>query len=256
MIKMKLYGGIGNQLFQWAFAKSLSVTNNCSYILDDSHYEICNKHFYTLDRLPKLQDECKLSRDQSCDFRVIDPLNYVEIQNLPNDKTFYFDGYWQCEKYFKQHEDVIRSYLEPHGDIKERLLSRYGSKLNNSVSIHVRRTDYLDSNGFHPVADNNYYEKALESVGQIDNIFIFSDDLKWCKNTFKADNIVFAEGNSNVEDLWLMSMCSNNIIANSSYSWWGSWLNSNPNKTVVAPSKWFGIQNNNKQVYLDSWIVI
>lgn len=253
---MKLYGGIGNQLFQWAYAKSMSLDNNLDYVFDDSHYEICYKHFYALDRIPAIQQECKLSRDRQADHIVNDPLQYQPLHNLPSNKTFYFDGYWQCERYFRHHADLIRSLLKPQGEIKERLLSRYRDSLKNSVSLHVRRSDYLDSNGFHPVMGPEYYEKALEAVGPVDNILIFSDDIPWCKDTFKFDQRVFVEGNNNIEDLWLMSMCDHNIIANSSYSWWGSWLNDNPDKKVVAPSNWFGNFGNNQQIYLKDWIVI
>ena len=254
MIKMKLYGGIGNQLFQWAYAKSMSLDNDMDYVFDDSHYELCYKHFYALDRIPAIQKECVLSRDKKADAVFHDPSQYIPLGNLPKDKSFYFDGYWQCERYFKHHEDIIRNCLKPRGEIKERLLSRYN--LNNSVALHVRRSDYLDSNGFHPVMGTNYYEKAMKEIGHADNILIFSDDIPWCKNTLKFDNMVFVEGNNNIEDLWLMSMCDHNIIANSSYSWWGSWINENPNKKVVAPSNWFGNSANNQQIYLKDWIVI
>ena len=122
--------------------------------------------------------------------------------------------------------------------------------------MHIRRNDYLTSDGFHPVMASSYYDKALSAVGPVDNILVFSDDIPWCKDTFNYDNMTFAEGNNNVEDLWLMSMCDHNIIANSSFSWWGSWLNCDIDKKVVAPSNWFGNANNNQQIYLDDWIVI
>lgn len=256
MIRMKLYGGLGNQLFQWAYAKSLSLDNGADYVFDDSHYELCYKHFYALDRIPAIKNECKLSRDQSVKYRVHDPMTYRPLAELPTDGDVYFDGYWQCEKYFKHNESEIRKLLTPQGEIKDRLQSRYENKLSNSVFMHIRRNDYLTSDGFHPVMSSSYYDKALTSVSDVDNILIFSDDIPWCKNTFDYTNVTFVEGNNNVEDLWLMSMCDHSIIANSSFSWWGSWLNNNPNKKVIAPSKWFGNSNNNQQIYLNDWIVI
>tara|TARA_R110000744_G_C18907077_1_gene510043 strand:- start:113 stop:463 length:351 start_codon:yes stop_codon:yes gene_type:complete len=116
----------------------------------------------------------------------------------------------------------------------------------------------VDSNGCHPVLDLNYYTKALENLKDVSNILVFSDDIPWCKEVFKFKNMTFIEGNNNIEDLVLMSMCSHNIIANSSFSWWGSWLNENPDKIVVAPKTWFGAQlpGNNNHAYLSNWITI
>jgi len=266
MIKMKLYGGIGNQLFQWAYAKRLSLDNDMIYQLDDSHYELCKKHFYALDQIPGIKNECIISRDNTANIILEDPFHYIPLPRLRARNLFYtvyFDGYWQSEKYFENHKDTIYSLLKPVGDIKDRLLLKYGNNLTNSVSIHVRRSDYLNSNGFHPVLGPDYYKKALEIVGDVDNILIFSDDISWCKETFRFDQQLFVEGNTNLEDLWLMSMCNHNIIANSSFSWWGSWLNKKENKIVVAPNKWFGDfspewckEANPRLIYLDNWILV
>jgi hypothetical protein len=88
------------------------------------------------------------------------------------------------------------------------------------------------------------YKDALDIIGYYDKLYILSDDIDWCKENLKFDNMVFVQNDSDVEDLWTMSLCKHNIIANSSFSWWGAWLNSNPDKIVVAPSKWFGTNLN------------
>ena len=124
--------------------------------------------------------------------------------------------------------------------------------------MHIRRTDYTTSNGYHPVQTVEYYKKALEIIGEYDKLFIFSDDIEWCRNNLKFDNMIFIEGNTDIEDLYLISLCKHNIIANSSFSWWGAWLNKNPNKKVIAPSKWFGdmANLNESDIVPEGWIRI
>jgi hypothetical protein len=112
------------------------------------------------------------------------------------------------------------------------------------VSLHVRRTDYVTSNGYHPVQSIEYYKNAIDIIGDYDYIFVFSDDIQWCKDNLKFKNMVFMEGFSDIEDLHIMSLCQNNIIANSSFSWWGAWLNIHPEKKIIAPTNWFGEQAN------------
>ena len=107
------------------------------------------------------------------------------------------------------------------------------------VSVHVRRADYLNIPEHHTNLQVEYYERAMKNFEGYSPV-IFSDDIEWCKNNLNFNNMVLVEGNSDVEDLWLMSLCKNNIIVNSSFSWWGAYLNKNVDKVVIAPSKWFG----------------
>ena len=103
-----------------------------------------------------------------------------------------------------------------------------------------------------------YYRSAVDLIGKEKLFFIFSDDINWCKNNFDfIENKFFIENNKDYEDLILMSLCSHNIIANSSFSWWGAWLNSNPNKIIISPKKWFGNKynfHNTKDLYNEKWI--
>ncbi len=258
MIVMKLQGGLGNQLFQWAYAKTMSLKFGVDYTLDKSNFDVCFKHFYALDRLPSIENDYKdLVKSPEGLIHITDPLR-LNITSIDPKLNYYFDGFWQSEQYFINNSDTIRSYIKPFKGVKDYLHIRYSSILDNSVSLHVRRTDYVDSNGCHPVLDLNYYTKALENLKDVNNILVFSDDIPWCKEVFKFENMTFIEGNNNIEDLVLMSMCSHNIIANSSFSWWGSWLNENPDKIVVAPKTWFGAQlpGNNNHAYLSNWITI
>ncbi|MFH0972649.1 MAG: alpha-1,2-fucosyltransferase, partial [Patescibacteria group bacterium] len=186
-----------------------------------------------------------------------------EILKLKDD--IFLDGYWQTEKYFKDIEDIIRSEFTlktEYSNLNPELIAKISSC--NSVSMHIRRGDYItnqNTNEFHGICFLDYYKKAINLIAEKfpnPTIFIFSDDLKWCKENIKIKYpIVFVKGNKNYEDLIMMSKCSHNIIANSSFSWWGAWLNNNPNKIVIAPQKWLNNPNiNYSDIIPSTWIKI
>ncbi len=174
---------------------------------------------------------------------------------IPYQKDINLTGYFQSEKYFRDCGELIRHHYEPRIDIANKIRTKYADVLNNAVSIHVRRGDYLLYPDKHPVCDMNYYNKAMEIFDGA-TFIICSNDMEWCKNNFKGKNIVFSDGDE-VEDLFLQSFCQHNIIANSSFSWWGAWLNENKNKVVVAPKKWFGPNYfSSRDLCPDEWIKI
>ena len=121
-------------------------------------------------------------------------------------------------------------------------------------AVHVRRTDYAKSNGFHNMLDMDYYDEAISNIGS-GKYVIFSDDIEWCRRSLKFKNLFFVEGNSSWEDLFLMSLCNNNIMANSTFSWWAAFLNKNKNKRIIFPSKWFGKKCKHKtnDMFPTSW---
>ena len=180
-------------------------------------------------------------------------LNKKTLKN--NNQNIYLDGYWQNEKYFNDIEKVIlkeftlkNEFLIKNKKLKETI------KNTNSISIHIRRSDYIKNkktNEIHGVCTTDYYQKAIKKIIENNNnihIFVFSDDILWAKNNLKFNfPISFIVGNKDYEDLILMSLCKHNIIANSSFSWWGAWLNKNPKKIVIAPQRWFNNLNKNKQ---------
>jgi hemerythrin len=160
----------------------------------------------------------------------------------------YFEGYWQSFRYFEQHEDIIRhlfdlSYLQQEEQLREYIADIRSA---TSVSLHVRRGDYLINTitkNLYPVCDVEYYKKAIEYIRQAEKqavkIFIFSDDIEWCKKNLPVEEEhIFIRTDTDAHDLYLMSICRHNIIANSSFSWWGAWLNTHSSKIVVAPSNW------------------
>lgn len=172
-----------------------------------------------------------------------------EYYSIPN--AVAIDGYFQSEKYFMDHRAQILDLFSPTPDIQKYIISKYGKLLkNNSCSIHVRRGDYLNSPN-HPVLSLKYYDKAMLEVCNSypkTNFLIFSDDIDWCKSSFIGKEFTFIEGEKDYLDLYIMAKCKNNIIANSTFSWWGAWLNSNIYKKVIAPKKWFGPPLNNLNI--------
>lgn len=249
MIITKLQGGLGNQIFQWAYGKKLSMEHNTPLYLDLSFFNNQNHRRFSLDKFKNLEYNILDNNTKPSNvIRVIDDFNYKEFSYYDN-RNYYVDGYWQSEKYFKEIENTIKECLRP--ETPPTLIEGV------SVSLHIRRTDYITSNGYHPIQPIEYYERALNIIGEYDKILIFSDDINWCKQNLKFDNMVFIEGQSDVEDLWLMSMCNHNIIANSSFSWWGAWLNNNPNKKVITPSRWFGdhVNLNTDDIIPNDWII-
>jgi hypothetical protein len=200
-------------------------------------------------------------------------VKYLDGGNAPvaQEKFFYFDqllfdqcpndislfGFFQSEKYFKHIEESIKEdftlrehILEPCKEIAE--------GFENPVSLHVRRTDYLTNNANHHNLDLSYYEEALKHFDDR-QVIVFSDDPEWCKeqSLFSDDRFLVSESEDNKIDLCLMTFCTSHIIANSSFSWWGAWL-ANSQK-VIAPSKWFGPNNADKEtkdLIPETWTII
>lgn len=269
MIIIQLIGGLGNQMFQYAAAKALSLEKNQPLVVDISAFKTYKLHrfglyhfatklkFYTLFNKiirNKLFYRYKVYKEAK--------FNYdVDFFNQ-KDANIYIEGYFQSEFYFKKYAKEIRADFEITTPLKDKT-TYFITKMEQvaAVSIHIRRGDYL----LHEVHNTNkeeYYIKALkliESKIKKPVYFVFSDDINWAKEnflpTFETHYIDFNDASSNYEDLQLMASCKHNIIANSSFSWWGAWLNKNPEKIVIAPKKWFndGIYNYSDVVPLN-WI--
>tara|TARA_R110000824_G_scaffold56198_5_gene154047 strand:- start:207 stop:986 length:780 start_codon:yes stop_codon:yes gene_type:complete len=256
MIISKMVGGLGNQMFQYAYAKNLSLVNNTDFYLDTSFYDNqigVTPRTFTLNKFPNVSLNLSLPTSMPPLTTIKDNFLY-NPNEIPKNNSF-LDGYWQSEKYFKKSKNTIIKDFSPNTTTIKTLITKYPQITNNTISLHIRRTDYLNSNGYHPVQTIDYYENAIDILGEYDNIFIFSDDVEWCKNNLSFDSMVFVEGNSDVEDLWLMSLCKNHIIVNSSFSWWGAYLNTSKNKKVIAPSNWFGLGVNidTNDIVPDEW---
>ena len=239
---VRLKGGLGNQLFQIAAAKSLALSKGGDLTIDmntvgaPSELSHNKPQFYLDNIFRNIKVEPKAAEAELYNE------SHYHFQELPKWDNICLHGYFQSEKYFKEHESEIRTMLKADQKTEEHLQSKYGEILSkdNTVSLHVRRGDYIGKEQFHPIIDKGYYEQAIEKHSGA-TFLVFSDDISWCKDNLpEGPEYVFVEGNKDYEDLYLMSKCAHNIIANSSFSWWGAWLNENKDKQVTAPSIWFG----------------
>jgi len=275
-----LTGGLGNQLFIYAFclelrAKGVKAVLFVPRIKDSKGY---GHQGYELDKLFHIQrfdgwysKPLSLLLQLYSQFIRVFPAKWkpclfqligIRIIKVPENFIYYpeifdfklknelFMGTWQSEIFFKDVESIVRStYI-----FTESLLSIQTLKIasliqsQNSISIHIRRGDYLSdqyNNGFVGVCTEEYYSKAIDYIKrQVKTplFYIFTDDKEWVNENFKLENAVYINHNSGKdswEDMYLMSQCKHNIIANSSFSWWGAWLNSNPDKIVIAPKLWW-----------------
>lgn len=185
--------------------------------------------------------------------------HYHPIPRIKGDIDLH--GYFQSYKYFEHQWENIKEYFT-YNRRRELINSSAFILDEQTCSIHVRRGDYLGKPQVHVNQTALYYLKAIEKIyGETpkDVLFVFfSDDIGWCKESFDLPNMYFSDCESEIADLYLMSLCDNNIIANSSFSWWGAWLNENPYKKVVAPKEWFGpaLKHNTKDLIPANWVTI
>lgn len=240
-------GGLGNQLFQWAVSRKLEEMYDCEVFMDTSNlsgHEGITSRYFELPQFPKIKykilDENSFQRylqKPTYEFHE-GSFDYYNLK-LTQDMNYSFMGYWQHFNVVEEIGEIVKDELYCPTQILEEFHKKYTFLNSNTVSIHVRRTDYLTSNGFHPVLPISYYEKALDIIGDYDNLLIFSDDIQWCEQNLNFKNQTFIQNQKSSEDIWLMSLCKNNVIANSSFSWWGAYLNKNKEKKVIAPNMWF-----------------
>jgi hypothetical protein len=258
IVSTRLMGGLGNIMFQIAAAYSVSLRDKKEMVCDTRDMMIPHKPytFYTNNIFKKV----KFSNDIPNQKYVGESgFQYFPIPKL--DGNVKLIGHFQSEKYFIEHRNELLELFEINKTTNTHLLEKYGEILNqDTCSIHVRRGDYVGLPNHHPTQSIDYYKNAVKIIGEDNHYLIFSDDIKWCEENFNfLKHKTFVSGNMDYEDLYLMSMCKNNIIANSTFSWWGAWLNKNENKKVVAPSKWFGVMYssfNTDDLYCNNWIKI
>jgi len=197
-----------------------------------------------------------------------EPHYHFDKNFFKSKKKVFLKGGWQSEKYFKTYKNEIRDNSHLKDALVERVLEKSNSlRIENSVAVHIRRGDYLRKKiiyEWHGVMDKEYYAKAFEllhSKTKATKAYYFTDDVEWVSENllplFDGEIISGNIAKSHYEDLYLMSQCKHNIIANSSFSWWGAWLNNNPEKIVIAPKKWFNKGPKDTQDLLpEKWIKI
>jgi hypothetical protein len=293
MIIVRLAGGLGNQMFQYAAGRAHSLRRGVPLKLDLSWFQGQTSRRFNLDcfriaaiSLSAEESIALLASFHANWFRKIllrikqfsswrsDPL-YVVERNSRFDRrvvgapgNVYLVGFWQSEKYFKDATNVIRedlSFKEPAVGRNADLVQRIQDCC--SVAVHVRRGDYIaNSNAYqvHGVCSPEYYSKATKRIrGAFPQsvFFVFSDDPVWTQSHLPVSHPVFYLNHNRVEQAWedlrLMTHCRHHIIANSSFSWWGAWLATEPNKTVIAPKRWFADpKRDDRDIIPSSWVRI
>ena len=294
MIIVKLSGGLGNQLFQYAFGRALSLKQNelLAFSIDSFKWDKLRK--FELDSFHlnlKIIDYDIVDKRVKKKYLITDKIKYFFLKkNIPyyrlsiiKEKSFlydknhvnfrtknvYYEGYWQSENYFIEFKDILKSEIRNFNLLNQKSQNIIDKLklIKNTVSIHVRRGDYIsnnETNAFHGTCSLDYYFEAIKRIqNQIENpyFFIFSDDKMYIKEIFKNHtNYSIIENIPNdYEELLIMSACDHHIIANSSFSWWGAWLNPSKNKIVIAPKRWFSnetMQLQTEDLIPKSWIKI
>ncbi len=289
MIIVKLIGGLGNQMFQYATGRRLAHELGVDLKLDISGFNASQSRRYDLSVFNIQEDfisgqelvtlvpakSGKFRRLMNCFIRdsiLVEKGRVEELALCFNPKVLtlsdgsYLDGYWQCEKYFIDIKEILKVefQMKTAQDGKNKELAEMIAS-TDSVSIHVRRGDYLSAaHQTHGLCDLNYYKSAVQLLLKTiarPSFFIFSDDIAWCREHLNLQHpTVFVDHNAPdnaFEDLRLMSQCKHNIIANSSFSWWAAWLNQHKDKIVIAPSTWFiSKQFDGRDIVPSAWIKI
>jgi hypothetical protein len=293
LLIIKLQGGLGNQMFQYAFGLSRAVELNSHLYIDDSFFaaqQIGSDITYRKYELGLFSDQITIANSTTVKSftnpdrrqRVLSKLGitkkkvYKEPSLKVDDAVFrlsspvYFEGYWQSEDYFIDHEDLIREVFRfkmPLNSQSQQIANALAG-LQNTISVHIRRGDYVNSartNELHGICSVTYYLQAMATIkSKLANsyFYFFSDEPEWVKQHLVADlkNYYIIQHNINADswqDMALMSKCRHHIIANSSFSWWGAWLNPNTEKIVIAPEKWFNTPTdyfNDECIVPKNWI--
>jgi hypothetical protein len=263
-VMAKFTGGLGNQLFQIATAYNFSLKNNYKLVLQDV-YEVGDRNTYFNNLLKNLK---KYTGNVNGKWYNENP--YFEYMEIPDYKTdMVISGFFQSEKFFKDHEKQVRELLELPQDLKEFIYKKkeeWDIKDNIIVGIHIRRTDYLTLSDLHPVQTKEYFEKGKkyieEKLGFRPIYLYFSDDKIWTRENFELlDKDKIVDFTHDYEEFAMLRSCDHFVISNSTFSWWGSWLSSNVprnEKIVVVPEKWFGPKNNKteKYIFCEDWVKI
>ncbi|WP_291066231.1 MULTISPECIES: alpha-1,2-fucosyltransferase [unclassified Empedobacter] len=289
MVIVNIIGGLGNQLFQYAFGKYLEKkmkynvkfevhtnrvgANFTSRDLDISklnvQFPIASqadiKKYKFWDKGVLWRIERKLAQKNFLFSKryIVQENAHSILKHTPDNA--YYDGYWQCYEYVDAvKEELLNEFSLPedftvkHSEILDKFAN------NDSVAIHIRRGDYIKikvNAELFEVCDMSYYNLAMKSIkDRFPNavFYIFTQDTEWAKENFIGEEFHFVEGNSAIDDMLLMSFCKHNIIANSTFSWWSAWLNRNPNKLIISPLKWYKGKMNIQTINLipTKWIRI
>jgi hypothetical protein len=270
VVEIVLTGGLGNQLFQYAYGRYLAEKNRADLYLNTYRLQTRkgNETFRQLE-LSEFAVSCKFVErkrlfgahpfsDRLIRMNLLGKYGY----EMGNPKAEIRVGHWLDRKYADAIREKLLEELVPkktdNGHYRG-LLSE--SKQKRVLSLHVRRGDYISNSkatSFHGVLTNDYYVRSIQKAYEIlafDEVWVFSDDPAWCKTAFPLYRTIELKDCSPVHDMFLMSNCHSQILANSTFSWWGNWLNKNPDKLTIGPSRWFS-KEANPPLYKNEWIIV
>lgn len=251
-------GHLGNQMFQYAALLGFSKKHNTEFCIP--HEGTFGKHYYTKLR-SSIYDAFDINPKKGIStFPTVNEAHFhfdEELFNNPPHKNINLYGFFQTEKYFENVKEEVRNtfqFKEEYFGIAKEMRSQLSGEI---ISLHVRRTDYVNNPG-HDVCELEYYERALKEVPDDCKVIIFTDDPEWVKvqEIFPDNRFFVSETDCPYTDMCLMTLCDYHILCNSSFSWWGAWLSKS--KKVIAPKVWFGpaLNHNIKDLYCDGWVVI
>jgi len=255
-----LSGGLGNVLFQVTAALSYSIDNNIPAVFNINQHLLPNQGNDIKNYKENLLRNIKfVSKIDDYDF-IYDEAEY-EYNEIPKKDSIVLRGGFSSCKYFEHNRSKILDIYDIDSVTDQHIKENYIIDFNQTISLHIRRGDYIKFPDHHPILPKKYYNDALTYIFSNDttikNVLVFSDDIKWCKSNF-SDEFIFIDEKDYIS-LYMMSMCKHNIIANSTFSWWGAWLNKNDSKIIITPDKWFGEKYkhfNTKDLIKDEWIKI
>jgi len=289
-VAVKIVGGLGNQLFQYATARALADRLNAELMLDcsdkrDRSIELDRYHVRatiiystslirkTYLRLPGTFGR-KVSKAVQALFPPFIKINHQPFRPFKEQRWFqyddriwqlsgsvYLDGFWQSFRYFEESLETMRDDLRLLAPLDPANVNwQKQIKTTNSVCVHVRRGDYVLREQTFGLCNVSYYQKAmafLRTHCADARFFVFSDDFTWCRQNFTDDDLVFVDSNNPenvVTDFELMRSCRHHVIANSSLSWWAAWLASWPGQTVIAPKPWFISEPSDNDLIFKHWM--
>jgi len=284
MIITHIKGGLGNQMFQYACGYVLAQKTNQSHVLDITQYNTDKNEtkrdfelheFNISSRIAEQEDLYRVRGKKDSLLNLVNTLNsfllnrkYIDfpIQKYLGCEDIYLDGYFQSERFFfKYRKDLLSEFSlkEELKTIEYKKIEKKIQKDKNSVSIHIRRGDYItnqSANKYHGTLNLDYYKNGINKIKvENKNVYVFSDEIDWVKENFKflpKSSFFISQYNlSSGQEIMLMSLCKNNIVANSSFSWWGAWLNKQEGKKVIAPRRWtLGDARVNNDIIPETWI--
>ncbi|MBT69786.1 MAG: alpha-1,2-fucosyltransferase [Acidimicrobiaceae bacterium] len=290
-------GRFGNQLFQFCALRGIASHHGYDWCVPpDDHVSFGNYGVLFPFKMESMSEKNigfingEVGPEAMRSFGALASLN-PNINNLPEQVQKFdidfvdrvtdgsnIDGYFQTEKYFKHIEDELRRDLKFKDDILEPC-NDFISQFENIIFLHVRRSDYINIQESHPLLSFKYYEEALKHFDDDSYVLVCSDDIEWCaeQEFFESDRFLMSNHNETYQhghldadgqvrksplpftDMCMMSLCNGAIIANSSMSWWGAWLQANPDKKVIAPAEWYGpnlAHVDDSDLVPDTWIKI